>query len=398
MLDAVAARGSVKRILCVAGPGDVAGSYKYWRDDQDDPSISAVSYSQQVFELAERLGAELWMVTEHALPNDLPDGPVRFIHLPRPKGRSLGYHVSDFRYVMKVLTLTRQHRIDTLIIQRMLRNFWPLARFPKAGRRLIFSLHNAIHDDRATSLMDRLYFAGKRHALKAAQGVLAVGPPLARQIEDQIGTGQKVHPHTPQYSKAALQVGDHAAERDPKKIIYAGRVEDNKGVFDLLEAFEAIAPKHEGAKLVFLGKGGALEALRQRAAASVHADAIEVPGAVPGQDVIGRIAASAVLVCPTSARFREGLAKTPLEAALNSIPSIMTTVVPAKDMIGEGGVIIPPDDPKALATALDDLLSDPARIERMGQAARAAVIAAVADPSKSFGVKLLELIDQSSHS
>jgi len=40
---------------------------------------------------------------------------------------------------------------------------------------------------------------------------------------------------------------------------------------------------------------------------------------------------------------------------------------------GQAGRLVPPRDPKALAEAISEVLADPARAKRMGQAARARV-------------------------
>lgn len=61
-----------------------------------------------------------------------------------------------------------------------------------------------------------------------------------------------------------------------------------------------------------------------------------------------------------------------LEAMAAGLPVVSTRVggIPEAVMDGKEGLLVPPGDPQALATALRRLLADAALREQMGQAAR----------------------------
>lgn len=59
-----------RRILYVPGPGDVRGSFLHWSDGRNDPSIISIAYSQQVYELLGRIGAELVTLTEDGVSTE----------------------------------------------------------------------------------------------------------------------------------------------------------------------------------------------------------------------------------------------------------------------------------------------------------------------------------------
>jgi glycosyltransferase involved in cell wall biosynthesis len=71
-------------------------------------------------------------------------------------------------------------------------------------------------------------------------------------------------------------------------------------------------------------------------------------------------------------RRREGLPRTLLEAAACGRPVIVTDVPGSRHFVRDGveGLIVPPEDPAALADAIARLASDPALRQRMGTAAR----------------------------
>lgn len=76
-------------------------------------------------------------------------------------------------------------------------------------------------------------------------------------------------------------------------------------------------------------------------------------------------------------RGGEGLPRALLEAAACGRPMITTDTPGCRDFVrsGEDGLIVPPDDPPALADALQTLALDRDLRRRMGQAARARVLA-----------------------
>ena len=86
------------------------------------------------------------------------------------------------------------------------------------------------------------------------------------------------------------------------------------------------------------------------------------------------IAAADVIVCPS--RF-ESLGMVHLESMAMARPVVsMNNGGPAETLVdGETGLLVPPEDPIALAEGVIDLLRDPAKRAQMGQAGRERVLA-----------------------
>jgi glycosyltransferase involved in cell wall biosynthesis len=57
--------------------------------------------------------------------------------------------------------------------------------------------------------------------------------------------------------------------------------------------------------------------------------------------------------------------------AMSSGAAIVATDVSGAEAAGDAAVIVPPEDPTALAVGIDSLLRDPARRRELGRAARA---------------------------
>jgi glycosyltransferase involved in cell wall biosynthesis len=157
--------------------------------------------------------------------------------------------------------------------------------------------------------------------------------------------------------------GDRDA--DVPLLVCVGRLSHQKGQ-DV--AIRALALLRDGAARLRLvgseseqGERAQLEALAGELGV---ADRIEWRGAV--DDTAPEYRAADVVVAPS--RW-DGLSLALLEA-MASGATIVATDVSGSESLGDAGVIVAPDDPRALADAIDSLLGDAARRQRLGEAAR----------------------------
>jgi glycosyltransferase involved in cell wall biosynthesis len=154
-----------------------------------------------------------------------------------------------------------------------------------------------------------------------------------------------------------------AAERPV--VLYVGRLFEQKGVFDLLEAV-AEAAASPAVHLVGYGRDAAV---RERSRDLGIADRVVLHGEVPHGDLPQYYAAADVCCLPSHA---ESFGMANLEAMACGVPVVTSDLPAIREYItdGENGVLAPPGDPEALAGTLEGLLASPARRERIGAAAR----------------------------
>jgi glycosyltransferase involved in cell wall biosynthesis len=151
---------------------------------------------------------------------------------------------------------------------------------------------------------------------------------------------------------------------------FAGRMTRDKGIPELLVAFDEILLSAPGCWLLLVGwfdaAEDALEA-RWRRKIAEH-PRIRHTGQVP--DVAPYYRAMDVLVLPT---HREGFPNAALEASASGIPVITTESTGARDAVlaEVTGLLIPPGNSAAIAEASLELLGDAAKRKRMGAAGRA---------------------------
>lgn len=162
---------------------------------------------------------------------------------------------------------------------------------------------------------------------------------------------------------------------DARIVGWHGRVQiERKGLDVLLEAWERICAERPGRNLLLLmiGSGRDDEDLRRRVASSGLGNIVWIDRYVFDRALLWRyLSAADVYALPSRA---EGFPVAAIEAMACGLPIVASDVSGVMDMLdgGEqnGGVIVPPDDPHALAAALGRVLDDEAWGRKLGAAAR----------------------------
>jgi glycosyltransferase involved in cell wall biosynthesis len=151
---------------------------------------------------------------------------------------------------------------------------------------------------------------------------------------------------------------------------FVGRLTRDKGVPELVEAFEQILTAFPGAWLLLVGwfdqsEDALSHELRLRIQRHPR---IVCTGFVA--DTAPFYRAMDVMVLPT---WREGFPNVILEAAATGLPVVTTLSTGSRDAVVPEvtGLLIPPGYPEAIAEAVQRLLRDPNLRHKMGRAARA---------------------------
>jgi len=150
-----------------------------------------------------------------------------------------------------------------------------------------------------------------------------------------------------------------------------GRLHANKG-FDIF--IRALA-KLPGVHAVIAGEGPERAALEALARAEGVADRIHLPGWRP--DVGALLAMADIFV---SSSRHEPLGNMVIEAFSAARPVIAAAADGPRELIDTNtGILVPTDDPAALAEAVQSLRDDPARQKRLAEAGRAHYLSAYAE-------------------
>ncbi|HEX9659366.1 MAG TPA: glycosyltransferase family 4 protein [Rhodothermales bacterium] len=172
---------------------------------------------------------------------------------------------------------------------------------------------------------------------------------------------------TPSVPPAALPVDD-------PRILCLGRLSHVKGFDVAFRAFASIARRFPRSRLVIAGDGEQRATLEQLASELKIRELVDFLGWIAPEDVPSVINTASLVVAPSRT---EGFGLAALEAALMARPVVASDVDGLPEVVRheETGILVPPDDPVALAGALERLLLDPDGSRRMGSAARSRALA-----------------------
>ena len=153
---------------------------------------------------------------------------------------------------------------------------------------------------------------------------------------------------------------------------FVGRIVADKGVVELVEAWEALKQELPDLHLLVVGPFDVRDALSPLVIERMKADPrIHLTG--PQEDMSPFYQAMDLVVQPT---YREGFPTVVLEAAAMALPIVTTRVAGCVDAVVDDvtGTMVPPRDSAALVAAIRRYLHDPDLRRRHGSAARQRVL------------------------
>jgi glycosyltransferase involved in cell wall biosynthesis len=177
---------------------------------------------------------------------------------------------------------------------------------------------------------------------------------------------------------------------DPPVALFVGVLERYKAVDVLADAWRIAAPRMPNATLHIVGRG----TLRDVPARLVQdlPEQTRWTERLETGEVARALDEATVLVLPSRS---EGLGRVVVEAFCRGRGVVASRIGGIPDLVDEGetGILVPPGDARALAGALERVLSDRPLAERLGAAARVAVEPWLATPEE-YARQVRELVDE----
>ena len=209
----------------------------------------------------------------------------------------------------------------------------------------------------------------ERHNARQAEGVLATSAYCREAIVRHYGVPAERIRLVPE--GIDLERWQRAAEQEPRAsdgatILCVARQYPRKHVADLLRAMPIVRRAVPRARAVIVGDGPEHAALRGLAGQLGLGPAAQLLGSLPDDEQVARLYRHAVVFCLPS--VQEGFGIVLLEAMASGLPIVAVRAAAIPEVVPErqAGVLVPPADVEALASALIELLENPAEREGYG--------------------------------
>ena len=153
-----------------------------------------------------------------------------------------------------------------------------------------------------------------------------------------------------------------------RNILFVGRQEKRKGLPYLLEAYARLKRERPNIRLIVVGPDGGIRPACERYVRRHQLEDVVFTGFVPYEELPRYYKTADVYCAPSTGHESFGIVL--LEAMAAGTPIIASDIGGFADVLEDGveGLLVPPRDAQALATAMDRLLSDAALREQMGRA------------------------------
>jgi glycogen(starch) synthase len=342
-------------VLYCEGPGDIVAAYASWKRGIDHLSETSLTYSGQFFEYC-----RLEKLTFHAVSycdraETVVDETCTVSNLPRQKLRipKIGYELTVFLYALRLLMLALRERPKTIYIDSGVTDWAYLALLWLSGAKIVVILHNTVWPEgfRPTGIGAKLRRPVFRFVWQhCIWHTLAVSAACGRQVA-AIAGNVPVTVFKASYPVASFQEApvpkDHAS--GPFRVMFAGRVEENKGVFDIL----MMAEKLPHIEFTLCGDGYALDEVRRQAGSNVT-----ITGRLNRAELVARYLETHIVIVPTRSTFAEGFAKVAAEAILLLRPVVTSPVVPASETLAGAIMLARTDDARSYAELIGEIQMD----------------------------------------
>lgn len=360
------------RVLSAVGPGDVVAAHDDWTQNVQTLSETSITFSSQEFEAFAKLGISLWAVSSNSRTAFKLDGENRIENRPKAGSPSsgLGYHVSQARYAISLLRSAVRFRATHAIVDSGTTHWFMLFSFRLFNIEIIPNFHNVPwpvgYPPRRTRhkmllALDVFFF---RSSVRVALGV---SPECGRQVAWLCDGRCVFHDYRAQFTVTDFGcIGRPCLHQLPLRILFAGRVERSKGVFDLLEVCERLNGLAKG-RFVFdvCGSGGALDELRTIVDANGANERFKLHGKLPRPRLLEFYAQCHLVIVPTRSDFCEGLPMVCAEAVLAGRPVVTSRMSNALEVLRGSVVEARENDVGDYVEKIVSLVNDPTRYEEM---------------------------------
>ena len=204
-----------------------------------------------------------------------------------------------------------------------------------------------------------------------AEELLAAGYPAdnLHLIPNGVALPAKPAENSQQLARQALAEANQDLVATPEEpvVVYTGRLDRNKGLYDLVNAWPEVKKRWPRCHLWLVGEGPDRDRLFQQIKDLDLQGQVILPGAF--DDVEEVLRAANLFILPS---YFEGLSISLMEAMAHQVPVIASNIPGNNDIIQSGvnGCLVPAGNVSAISQAIQDALANPDQLTRWATAAQ----------------------------
>ena len=158
--------------------------------------------------------------------------------------------------------------------------------------------------------------------------------------------------------------------RDANQLIMAGRLDAQKGFIDGLKAFHLLLKSRPNLKLVIVGAGSEIQNINDLVKSKGITKKVRLAGPLSLEQTRDYICTSSLMLVPS--RNIEGFGLVAAEAGMCGVPVVATQVggLPETVIAGRSGLLVEPNNPVAMASAAETILTSSELAQSFGRFAK----------------------------
>ena len=241
------------RIAYLSGPCDGPAVYHEWCERQQQDYFGT-DFMKQFLQLGEDLDAESYIITSHSGEyNEQRCGRFIFDNHPNPVGlKGALYHLAFLLWFARIVPKIVRFKPDVLIATENASYWFLLAPLRWVGIPIIPSFHPVPWPQYAPrKLSSRILWQLNRFLiLKHLKAIVVISNAITRELSSLLGPDLariEVLRHFPSYPRSQFDSipPPDISLQPPFRIFFIGRIETNKGIYDIVEIARRLEEKRK---------------------------------------------------------------------------------------------------------------------------------------------------------
>ena len=339
----------------------------------DDPHEISKTYSGQFMNICEKYNASCILISSNIHKKKIEEARYIIEHRPNPWISKTGikYYLGQFLYGIRFVYDAIKEKSDIVVVSLETVPFYLLMILKILGKKNVVSIHGMLWAPfKPISIAKRMFLSLDKLFYKyGAYAVMVASKDIGDQVRKLADNENlPILEFMPTYQESDFQdIAQPNFDSFQKtfNILYAGRVVEDKGIFDLVKIAKKLKNSDENFHFIVCGDGADIDRLKSDIDANDLHDMFTLNGHCEREKLKEVISKSAVQIVPTTSDCAEGFAMVVAEGVLSHRPVLASKVCPAVRYFNKSIVEVEPGDIDAYVKTLIELRRNRTLYENM---------------------------------